>query len=156
MKQEKITERQREFARLVAKGEKQGAAYRMAFNCTGQSEAAVRSNASRLAKNDNILQLVEELRERADDEAVIKRYERMVRLSQIVRRAGKEGSNVSIMDGLRAIQELNRMDGAYAPEKVHMDTTMSIATIVRTLQERGCRPKVSGQPYVSGNASSQE
>lgn len=140
MKQEKITERQREFARLIAKGEKQGAAYRRAFDCTGQSEAAVRSNASRLAKNDNILRLIEELRKRADGEVVIKRYERMVRLSQIVRRAGKKGSNVSIRNGLRAIQELNRMDGAYAPQKAHVDTTMSIANIVKTLQGRGCQP----------------
>ena len=62
MNQEKMTERQREFARLIAKGEKQGAAYRKAFNCSGESKAAVRSNASRLAKNDNIRRLIEELR----------------------------------------------------------------------------------------------
>ena len=113
MKQEKITERQREFARRIAMGEKQGAAYRKAFNCMGQSEAAVRSNASRLAKNDNILQLIEELRERADVEAVMTRRERLVLLAEQARAAAAEGDRTGLA---RMIDIMNRMDGAYIAE----------------------------------------
>lgn len=139
MNQEKITERQREFARLIAKGEKQGAAYRKAFNCMGQSEAAVRSNASRLAKNDNIRRLIEELRERADGEAVMSRHERMVRLSRQAEEAAREGDRSGLV---RVIDTLNKMDGAYKPERVRMENTMSIADIMDVLQARGCRPEV--------------
>ena len=139
MKQEKITERQREFARLIAKGEKQGAAYRKAFNCMGQSEAAVRSNASRLAKNDNIRRFIEELRERADGEAVMSRHERMVRLSRQAEEAAREGDRSGLV---RVVDTLNKMDGAYKPERVRMENTMSIADIMDVLQARGCRPEV--------------
>lgn len=136
MKHEKITERQREFARLVAKGEKQGEAYRKAFNCMGQSEAAVRSNASRLAKNDNILRLIEELRERADGEAVMRRHERMVWLSRKVLEA-TGGEPAEVANGIRAIQELNRMDGAYAAEKVEAKVeTCSFENILALIEER--------------------
>lgn len=139
MNQEKMTERQREFARLIAKGEKQGAAYRKAFNCMGQSEAAVRSNASRLAKNDNIRRLIEELREQADSEAVMSRHERMVRLSRQAEEAAREGDRSGLV---RVIDTLNKMDGAYKPERVRMENTMSIADIMDVLQARGCRPEV--------------
>ena len=139
MNQEKITERQREFARLIAKGEKQGAAYRKAFNCMGQSEAAVRSNASRLAKNDNIRRFIEELRERADGEAVMSRHERMVRLSRQAEEAAREGDRSGLV---RVVDTLNKMDGAYKPERVRMENTMSIADIMDVLQARGCRPEV--------------
>ena len=139
MNQEKITERQREFARLIAKGEEQGAAYRKAFNCMGQSEAAVRSNASRLAKNDNIRRFIEELRERADGEAVMSRHERMVRLSRQAEEAAREGDRSGLV---RVIDTLNKMDGAYKPERVRMENTMSIADIMDVLQARGCRPEV--------------
>ena len=139
MNQEKMTERQREFARLIAKGEKQGAAYRKAFNCMGQSEAAVRSNASRLAKNDNIRRLIGELRERADGEAVMSRHERMVRLSRQAEEAAREGDRSGLV---RVIDTLNKMDGAYKPERVRMENTMSIADIMDVLQARGCRPEV--------------
>ncbi len=139
MNQEKMTERQREFARLIAKGEKQGAAYRKAFNCMGQSETAVRSNASRLAKNDNIRRLIEELREQADSEAVMSRHERMVRLSRQAEEAAREGDRSGLV---RVIDTLNKMDGAYKPERVRMENTMSIADIMDVLQARGCRPEV--------------
>lgn len=139
MKQEKITERQREFARLIAKGEKQGAAYRKAFGCAGQSEAAVRSDASRLAKNDRIRRLIEELRERADSEAVMSRHERMVRLSRQVEEAAREGDRSGLV---RVIDILNKMDGAYRPKRVRMENTRSIVDIVNVLQGRGGGPKV--------------
>ena len=113
MKQEKITERQREFARRIAKGEKQGAAYLKAFNCKGESKAAVRSNASRLAKNDNIRRLIEELRERADGEAVMTRRERLILLADQARAAAQEGDRMGLA---RMINIMNRMDGAYVAE----------------------------------------
>lgn len=133
------TERQREFARLIAMGEKQGAAYRKAFDCAGQSEAAVRSNASRLAKNDNIRRIVGELRERADGEAVMSRHERMVWLSQQAEEAARVGDRMGLA---RMIDTLNKMDGAYEPEKVQVDTHMSVASLIHALQDEGCRPKV--------------
>lgn len=137
MKHEKITERQREFARLIAKGEKQGEAYRKAFNCRGQSEAAVRSNASRLAKNDNIRRIIEELRECADGEAVMSRHERMVWLSQVARRARENESKVSIVDGVRAIQELNRMTGGYEQEKAEEQGEWTFARMLKDIDEGG-------------------
>ena len=136
MKQEKITERQREFARRIAKGEKQGAAYLKAFNCKGESKAAVRSNASRLAKNDNIRRLIEELRERADGEAVMSVRQRREWLSRLVKEA-TGGEPAEVANGIRAVQELNRMDGAYAAEKVEAKVeTCSFENILAIIEEK--------------------
>lgn len=137
MNQEKMTERQREFARLIAKGEKQGAAYRKAFNCSGESKAAVRSNASRLAKNDNIRRLIEELRGQADSEAVMTRRERLILLAEQARAAAQEGDRMGLA---RMIDIMNRMDGAYVAEAAAAGADAAFqASVLRGCEEERVR-----------------
>lgn len=112
-----LNERQRVFARALAEGASQAAAYRKAFDCKGKSEAAVASNASRLAKNDKVREFVAQLGAQADVRAVMGRQERMEWLSRLVEEAAG-GEPAVVANGIRALQELNKMDGAYAPERV--------------------------------------
>jgi len=113
-----LNERQRVFARALAEGASQAAAYRKAFDCKGKSAAAVASNASRLAKNDKVREFVAQLGAAADARAVLGRQERMEWLSRLVEVAERSGEPAAVANGIRAVQELNRMDGAYAPERV--------------------------------------
>ncbi len=132
MKQEKMTERQREFARLIAKGEKQGKAYLKAFNCRGQSEAAVRSNASRLAKNDNIRRLIEELIERADGETIAERQEILKRLSKQFRKADEEDDRAGMV---KIANEINKMTGGYEPERVEVSEEWTFSRLLKEISE---------------------
>ena len=161
-----LTERQREFARLIVSGERQAVAYRKAFDCNGKSEAAVRSDASRLARNANIIKLIAELRGQADSAAVMTWERRMELLSRQAEAEAKKGNWSGL---IRIVDMLNKMDGTYETKKREAELEkaakeeerkkaaeeeerkkaaeqnpkhMSIAEILDELQERGCRPKV--------------
>ena len=95
MEEMRLTERQREFAWLIVSGERQSAAYRKAFDCNGKSEASVRSDASRLARNANVVKLIAELRGQAEAEA----------------KRGNWSGLIKIVD------MLNKMDGTYETKK---------------------------------------
>ena len=120
-------------------GERQSAAYRKAFDCNGKSEASVRSDASRLARNANVVKLIAELRGQAEAEA----------------KRGNWSGLIKIVD------MLNKMDGTYETKKREAELekaakeekrkkaaegedrpAMTIGKIVKTLQDKGCRPPV--------------
>ena len=87
-----LTERQREFARLIVSNERQMASYRKAFDCNEKSETAVRSNASRLARNANVVKLIKKLQAQADSVAVMTRERRMELLNEQAEGEAKRGN----------------------------------------------------------------
>lgn len=136
---EELNERQKEFARLLAKGVAQGKAYRKAFDCKGKSDSAVNSMACRLAKNVNVLQFVASLSRQRDDAAIASRQERMEWLSARMRECGESGA---VRDGVACIAELNKMDGAYQqPDgvQVNVQQGVSVAEVVEAVMLQGMR-----------------
>lgn len=150
-KERKLTEKQRNFVRFYAEGYSQREAYRKAYSGNRLTDATCDANASRLLRNAKVVALLAELREKADAEAVLNRRRRMVWLSRVVTTAvddvdGKSdlcqeksvsefGMKCRMPDKLRAIQELNRMDGAYAPEELKVEGELSFASLLKGLKQ---------------------
>lgn len=151
-RERELTEKQRNFVRFYAGGDYQREAYRKAYSAKRLSDASCDANASRLLRNAKVIAFLAELRKKADDEAVINRRKRMVWLSRVVTTApddvdGKSdlcqeksvsefGMRCRMPDKLRAIQELNRMDGAYEPEKLKVEGELSFASLLKGLKNR--------------------
>ena len=125
-----------EYARLVARGMAKGEAYRKVFDASGKSDAAVRKAVSRLSRDVTVLGKVEELQREADSEAVLSVRARKEWLSRrVLEAAGGEPAEVA--NGIRAVQELNRVGGAYAAEKVEARVeTCSFENILAIIEER--------------------
>lgn len=116
-----LTEQQKEFCRLVAKGQSGRQAYAAAFGC---NEASAASSASRMLKRDNIKNEISrltaaarELSRQRDARAVLTREQRMEMLSQSAQEC-RDAGDMKYM--VACLAELNKMDGAYEPEKVQV------------------------------------
>ena len=107
-----LSERQRAFYRYVVQGYSQAEAYVKA----GYSKRGARANAARMIAIDSVAAEVARLRKDAENDAVAGRRERMERLTKVVR-----GSDD--YKAISAIQELNKMDGAYKPEEKKVEVT---------------------------------
>lgn len=150
MKERGLTEKQRSFARFYVEGFSQREAYRKAYGCKDSKISTCDVNASRLLRNAKVIEYVAELREKAESAAVLNRRKRMIYLSRVVTTApddvdgnsdlcqelvtGEFGIRCRMPDKLRAIQELNRMDGAYAPEEVKVESELSFGALLKGLK----------------------
>lgn len=112
-----LTDRQREFCRLVVGGLSKAEAYRKAFKRPDMSQDAAYKAGGRLSKKEEVCAFLDTLRHEADSEAVLTREERMTMLSNMARQSERAGN---VADAVRSIKELNKMDGAYEPEKVQV------------------------------------
>lgn len=151
-KERELTEKQRTFVRFYAEGHNQREAYRKAYSGKRLTDATCDANASRMLRNAKVISFLAELRKKADDDAVINRRKRMVWLSRVVTTAvddvdGKSdlcqeksvsefGTKCRMPDKLKAIQELNRMDGAYEPEKLKVEGELSFGRLLKGLKNR--------------------
>lgn len=133
VKKGELTEAQREWCRLVVSGVSKGDAYRKAFNKSGASAAAVSKAANRLSNNEGVLSYLSELRGQADRRAILSREERMRMLSSSASLCAEGGQ---VQDMVRCIAELNKMDGAYEPEKVAMEVqALSVSAVLAEVLE---------------------
>ena len=131
-----LNEQQCEFCRLVVRGLSGTAAYMKAYGC---GEKSAESGASRLLRSAKVQEEIARLRSAADRRAVTDRQERMERLSkaaEVCQREGRFGEMV------RQIAELNRMDGAYEPERVEVSGCLGGGAVVAALQVKGSLPPV--------------
>ena len=114
-----MTKEAKEFARLVAGGERPMNAYKMAYNRADVDNVTASKHASRLMKKDEVVKRIEKADAQLDRRAVMSKQARMEWLSELVRgtKVGDE-CPANVANGIRAIAELNKMDGAYEPEKV--------------------------------------
>lgn len=127
-----MTDRQLEFARLVATGMAQTEAYRQVYGA-GKSAHAAAANSSRLMSNDKVRRKIDELRGRADESAVLSRQQRLEMLSALASSAAQRDDVSAVC---KAIDILNRMDGAYAPEEKKLSGSLGVMEILDGLGER--------------------
>lgn len=116
-----LTEQQKVFCRLVAvDGLKQGPAYAQVFGCKAASAGTL---ACRLMKNVEIQEEIKLLSTRKVDRqgelAVAGHvWSKEVRMEKLQEWAELCVQNGDVGTAIRAVAELNRMDGAYAPVQV--------------------------------------
>lgn len=127
-----MNDRQLEFARLVATGMAQTEAYRQVYGA-GKSAHAAAANSSRLMSNDKVRRKIDELRGRADESAVLSRQQRLEMLSALASSAAQRDD---VSAACKAIDILNRMDGAYAPEEKKLSGSLGVMEILDCLGER--------------------
>ena len=153
MAQRGLTEKQRAFARYCFSGMSQREAYRKAFPNKKLKDASCDVQASRLLKNVKVQEYLEELRQQAQSDAVLTKRARMEWLSRVVTTAPNAvdgesdlcqemttcefGVKCRMPDKLRAVQELNKMDGAYTPEEVKVTTEWSFSSLLKDLKSSG-------------------
>lgn len=153
MAQRELTEKQRAFARYCFSGMSQREAYRKAFPNKKLKDASCDVQASRLLKNVKVQEYLEELRQQAQSDAVLTKRARMEWLSRVVTTApnavngesdlcqemttSEFGVKCRMPDKLRAVQELNKMDGAYTPEEVKVTTEWSFSSLLKELKSTG-------------------
>ena len=153
MAQRGLTEKQRAFARYCFSGMSQREAYRKAFPNKKLKDASCDVQASRLLKNVKVQEYLEELRQQAQSDAVLTKRARMEWLSRVVTTAPNAVDGESDLcqemttsefdvkcrmpDKLRAVQELNKMDGAYTPEEVKVTTEWSFSSLLKDLKSSG-------------------
>lgn len=153
MAQRGLTEKQRAFARYCFSDMSQREAYRKAFPNKKLKDASCDVQASRLLKNVKVQEYLEELRQQAQSDAVLTKRARMEWLSRVVTTApnavdgesdlcqemttSEFGVKCRMPDKLRAVQELNKMDGAYTPEEVKVTTEWSFSSLLKDLKSTG-------------------
>ena len=153
MAQRGLTEKQRAFARYCFSGMSQREAYRKAFPNKKLKDASCDVQASRLLKDVKVQEYLEELRQQAQSDAVLTKRARMEWLSRVVTTApnavdgesdlcqemttSEFGVKCRMPDKLRAVQELNKMDGAYTPEEVKVTTEWSFSSLLKDLKSTG-------------------
>ena len=150
---EDLTEKQKVFARGLFEGLSQRDAYKRAYDCSTKKDKTVDELASRLSRNVKVRKYLDGLNCEVERSAVLSRQERMEWLSDVVRTPiGKVDENSSLCQShcftesefgtttkvtmpnkLAAITELNKMDGAYEPEKIEVKSELSFASLLKSL-----------------------
>lgn len=108
------------FAQGIAEGKKQKDAYTAAFpNAQRWKDQTIYNRASELAKREDVAERVQELQQQATSETIISITRRKEILSQMA-----ESREESTLARIKAIDTLNRMDGAYI-EQVNVNGTIN-------------------------------
>ena len=148
-----LTEKQKAFARGVFEGLSQREAYKKAYDCSTKKDKTVDELASRLARNAKVKEYLEEMNKEVEKSAVLSKKERMEWLSRVVTTpinavdgesdlcqeyTETQGETFSSMkykmpSKIQAIQELNKMDGAYEPEKIEVKSELSFSSLLKSL-----------------------
>lgn len=141
-----LTDEQKVFCRLVAiEGVKQGAAYAQVFGCKANSASTL---ASRLLQKVEIQEEIKLLSTRKVDRqgelAVAGHvWSKAVRMERLQEWAELCVQNGDVGTAIRAVAELNKMDGAYAPVQVEQKVEGKID--LRAMVLAAC-----AQPHVRG------
>lgn len=145
-----LTEKQKEFVRLLVEGKlSKPDAYRKAFNRKDMKQVTASKAASRLSKNVEIQRYMDTLNAQLDKSTVLTKQQRMEWLSKVVMTPIGEIDNTSELcqeysvdeSGIKykmpskitAIQELNKMDGAYTPQKMEVDAGENFMSLLAAL-----------------------
>ena len=121
--------RHEKFAQGIASGLSQRKAYRAAFpNSVNWKDETVDVKASELKKNDKVLVRLEELAQKASNDAIMDATERKEWLTKIVKSTYEETK-----DKLKAVDLLNRMDGTYIT-KVEVDANVTMTDRLKEVE----------------------
>lgn len=124
-------------------------AYRKAYKRKDMSNEAASKAASRLSKDAEIVRMIDELNAQLNKSAVLTKQQRMEWLSRVVTTPIGEIDNTSELcqesciddSGMKfkmpskiaAIAELNKMDGAYTPQKMEVDAGENFMSLLAAL-----------------------
>jgi len=112
-----VTDRQQQFARIVAAGRSLADAYRIAYpRAANWTSKAVRTRAARLAKTAGVLRALAILRQAADSSAILDCHTARVVLSERVEAIA--AANGPTIDLCRAVDSLARISGWNQPDAV--------------------------------------
>lgn len=145
-----LTEKQKEFARLLVEGKlSKPDAYRKAFKRKDMKQETASKAASRLSKNVDIRRYMDTLNAQLDKSTVLTKQQRMEWLSRVVTTpigdidntsdlcqeysVGEDGIKYKMPSKISAIQELNKMDGAYTPQKMELDAGENFMSLLASL-----------------------
>ena len=121
--------RHEKFAQGIASGLSQRKAYRAAFpNSAKWKDTTVDNRASELAKTSEVLGRLEELAQKASNDAIMDAAERKEWLTRIIKSGTEETK-----DKLKAVDLLNRMDGTYIT-KVEVDANVNVTDRVKEVE----------------------
>ena len=126
-----LTPKQERFCQAIADGNSQADAYRIAYNTKNAKAATIQKRASELCKNGEIAGRIKELQDKLADKEIYTREEGLKMLKDIacsqlkVALSSENGSSKSANAAIKAIAEMNRMCGFYAPENVNNAITIS-------------------------------
>ena len=133
-----LTQRQENFCLNIVSGFSQRDAYIQAGYSTNQNHNTIDKHACDLSANAKVAGRIAELRKPAIDSAKMLVAEREERLSEIARANMIELKHAGTE--YTAIQELNKMDGSYAPARTdHTFNGEGLSTVL--LRLRGYNPK---------------
>ena len=105
--------RQKKFCKLYLSGVPACRAYEQAgYKTTGNSSKAA---AARMLTFVEVIDHIRDMNDKADDETIASVRERKQTFTEILR---GESNHPAPQDAIRAGQELNKMDGAYAPKQL--------------------------------------
>ncbi len=107
-----------------------GASHAEAVRLAGYSQKFARVHAHSLLQRPQIAARIEELRAQTATERALKIIERKALLSFIATKSAEKNP----MAAIAALAEINKMEGAYAPEKVE---TTSKQVVVKTIEYFG-------------------
>ena len=151
-----LTEKQKEFARCYFECKNGTKAYMDSYG-KGKTlkESTCATESSKLLKNPKVQEYLAGLNEKAESPLVLTKQQRMIWLSQVVRTplgkvntesdlcqeysvtTGENSSTerIKMPSKLGAIAELNKMDGAYEPDKVE-HTVLGVDAILSKLNDK--------------------
>lgn len=139
-----LSDQQRVFCRLVAvEGYKQGPAYAQVFGCKATSAATL---AGRLMKRVEVQEEIQRLRKEGRVQQVRLEvagavWSKALRMEKLQLWAEEAAARGDVGNAIRAVAELNKMDGAYAP--VQLEQRVEGALDVRAMVLAAC-----AQPHV--------
>lgn len=160
-----LTEKQKEFARLIVVDKlSKPDAYRKAFAKKDMKSVTASKAASRLSKNVEIQRYMDILNAQLDKSAILTKQERMEWLSRVVTTPLREVNDdsdlcqeltetssengcttkIKMPSKLGAIAELNKMDGAYEPEKIEVKSELSFSSLLNALPAAPLVPPPAG------------
>ncbi|WP_295923391.1 terminase small subunit [uncultured Akkermansia sp.] len=170
MREQKMTEKAKEFARCYFECRNGTKAYRESYGKDKElKDASCATESSKLLKNPKVQEYLKELNEKAESEAILKRRKRMIYLSRVVTTplgkvdensdlcqefvTNEFGTRCRMPDKLKAIQELNKMDGGYAPEEVKISSELSFGVLLKGLKSTPLVQSHTGPKDFKGDVS---
>ncbi|BCD59618.1 MULTISPECIES: terminase small subunit [unclassified Nitratiruptor] len=110
----KLTQKQEKFCLEYVKTGNASEAYRRAYNAKNMKDETIWSKASMLLERDKVRVRVEELRKKAEDEAIMSVQELMQFYTEVIRHDG-----VEMKDRLKAADQLSKLRGDYTQKIEH-------------------------------------
>lgn len=117
-----LTPKQEAFCMAYAKHGNATQAYKDA-GYSAKTEKAAGASAARLLRNVSIQERLQEIRQKIESEKIMGPKEMQQRLTEIIRQTARDPDDnaPTYADALKAADMLNRMQGAYAADKLEVN-----------------------------------